>query len=75
MKTLLQIAAVLSLQFSFIGGVWLLDAALPLKSEVGAFIRIAIGSFLVLSAFFVGAILVFAAEEFGRSEGAAWSWD
>jgi len=42
---------------------------------VGAFIRIAIGSFLVLSAFFVGAILVFAAEEFGRSEGAAWSWD
>ena len=75
MKTLLPIAAVLSFLFPFVCGVWLLNAALPLKSEAGAFIRIAIGSFLVLSAFFVGAILVFAAGEFDRSEGAAWSWD
>ena len=67
MKTLLRIAAVLSFLVPFVCGVWLLEA--------GAFIRIAIGSFLVLSAFFVGAILVFAAEEFGRSEGATWSWD
>jgi len=36
MKTLLQIAAVLSFLFSFVCGVWLLNAALPLESEAGA---------------------------------------
>ena len=69
MKALLRIAAALSFLFPFVCGAWLLNAALPLKNEAGAFIPIAMGSFLVGNAFFVGALLLFAAEKFGGGDG------
>jgi hypothetical protein len=69
MKTLLRIAAVLSFLFPFVCGVGLLIAALSSASEVRGPIAIAIGSFLVGNAFFVGAILLFAAEKLSRNDG------
>ncbi|MBI4327857.1 MAG: hypothetical protein HY674_21715 [Chloroflexi bacterium] len=70
MKTLLRIVAVLSFLFPFVFGVWLLIAALSSKTEEDLLIPAAMGSFLVGNAFFVGAILLVAAEKFSRMMGA-----
>jgi uncharacterized membrane protein YgdD (TMEM256/DUF423 family) len=68
MKTLLRIAAVLSFLFPFVCGVGLLIAALCLRGEEAWFL-ITMGCFLVGNAFFVGAILLFAAEKLSRNDG------
>ena len=68
MKTLLRIAAVLSFLFPFVCGVWLLIPALSSKAS-DALIPITIGCFFVGNAFFVGAILLFAAEKLSRNDG------
>jgi hypothetical protein len=64
MKTLLRIAAVLSFGFFFAGGLGLVCIAGPTKSD--AFPLVAVGLFFIGMAFFVGAILLVAAERFGR---------
>jgi hypothetical protein len=68
MKTLLQMAAVLSFLFPFVFGVWLLIAAL---SSAGGdmLIAAAMGSFLIGNAFFVGGMLLVAAEKLNRYDG------
>jgi len=68
MKTLIRIAAVLSFLFPFVFGVWLLIAALSSKTE-DLLVLAAMGSFLVGNAFFVGAILLVAAEKLSRNDG------
>jgi hypothetical protein len=69
-KNLLRIAAVLSFLFPFIGGVWCpLQAAFSPKSDPDAALLAIIGCFLVGNAFFVGAILLFAAEKLSRNGG------
>jgi hypothetical protein len=72
MKTFLRIAAVLSFLFPFVCGVWLLITALSSEASdafITIFIPVAMGSFLVGNAFFVGAILLFAAEKLSRNDG------
>jgi CHASE2 domain-containing sensor protein len=68
MKTLLRIAAVLSFLFPFVCGVGLLLAGLSSQTKEDFWLPIAIGSFLVGNAFFVGAILLFAAEKLSRND-------
>jgi hypothetical protein len=69
MKTLLRIAAVLSFLFPFVCGVGLLIAALSSNTAEDLWIPAAMGSFLVGNAFFVGAMLLFAAEKLSRNDG------
>jgi len=68
MKTLLRIAAVLSFLFPFVFGMWLLIAALS-SSTKDLLVLAAMGAFLVGNAFFVGAMLLAAAEKLGRNDG------
>ena len=68
MKNLLRIAAVLSFLFPFVAGVGLLIVALSSNYSDGLLVG-AIGSFLVGNAFFVGAILLVAAEKLSRKDG------
>jgi hypothetical protein len=68
MKALLRIAAVLSFLFPFVSGVWVITAALSSTKE-DLIVLGAIGSFLVGNAFFVGAILLVAAERLCRNNG------
>ena len=67
MKTLLRIIAILAFLFPFIAGVALLNLAFSTTNKDGLLAG-AIGSFLVGNAFFVGAILLFAAEKVRRRE-------
>jgi D-arabinose 5-phosphate isomerase GutQ len=67
MKTLLRIAAVLSFVFFFAGGCQLLGIASPGRSGETA-LAIAMGLFFIGTAFFVGPILLVAAERFGRKD-------
>jgi hypothetical protein len=67
MKALLRITAVLAFVFPFVFGVALLGLAISSDYQDGL-IPGAIGSFLVGNAFFVGAMLLVAAEKFGRNE-------
>jgi len=68
MKALLRIAAVLSFLFPFVSGVGLLNVALSSTYKDGILAG-AIGSFLIGNAFFVGAMLLFAAEKLSRNHG------
>jgi hypothetical protein len=65
MKALLRTAAVLSFGFCFAGGLWLVGKAASEKNE-DLFLVVAVGLVLIGMAFFVGAILLVAAERFGR---------
>jgi hypothetical protein len=69
MRTLLRIAAALSFLFPFVCGVGLLVAALSSNTVKDLWIPAAMGSFLVGNAFFVGAMLLFAAEKLSRNDG------
>ena len=66
MKTLLRIAAVLSFLFFFVAGLCLLSRTL-FSPASDAFPLAAVGFFFVGTAFFVGPILLVAAEKFRRS--------
>ena len=68
MKTLLRTAAVLSFLFPFVSGMGMVIAALSTPKE-DMILLFAIGCFLVGNAFFVGGMLLVAAEKFGRHEG------
>ena len=67
MKTLLRIAAVLSFLFCVGGGLTILSQTLA-QSREDAFPLVAVGLVFVGSAFFLGAILLVAAERFGRKD-------
>jgi hypothetical protein len=67
MKTLLRMAAVLSFLFFFVGGGCLLIRA-PFLVASDAFPIMAVGFFFVGTAFFVGPILLVAAEKLSRNE-------
>lgn len=69
LKTLLRTTAGLSFLFPFVCGVWLLHAGLSSKTVEDSWFPIVIGSFLLGNAFFIGAILLFAAEKLGRNHG------
>jgi hypothetical protein len=70
MKKLLQIAAVLSFLFPFVGGMVLFAIALSSPSGDGeAAVLTVIGCFFVGLAFFAGAILLFAAEKVSLKDG------
>jgi len=69
MKKLLQIAAVLSFLFPFVGGVVLLIGAISSREGGEAAMLTVIGFFLIGNAFFVGAILLFAAEKLNPNDG------
>ncbi len=62
MKTLARIAAGLSSGFCLLGGLWILTKA-GFKSD-GDALSIAIGFYFVGKAFFVGPMLLMAAEKF-----------
>jgi hypothetical protein len=65
MRTFLRIAAALSFLFFFVGGGCLLSRA-PFMVAADALPIMAVGFFLVGTAFFVGPILLVAAEKFSR---------
>jgi hypothetical protein len=67
MKTLLRTAAALSFLFCAAGGGWILSQALAQPHE-DAFMVGAVGLFLVGIAFFLGGILVVAAERIGQKD-------
>ena len=67
MKTFLRITAGLAFLFPFVSGVGLLKLAISSDYKEGL-LPGAIGSFLVGNAIFVGAMLLVAAEKFGRNE-------
>ena|SRR5437588_2382115 len=67
LKGLLRIAAVLSFGCCFAGGAWLLGKALGSPHE-DMFLLAAIGLIFIGLAFFVGALLLFAAERLPRRE-------
>jgi hypothetical protein len=69
MKTLLRTAAGLSFLFPFICGVWLLLAGLSSRTVEDSWFPIVIGSFLLGNAFFIGAMLLFAAEKLSHNHG------
>ena len=69
MKTLLRAAAALSFFFFFAGGCLLLGKAAPMPGE-DLFPLVALGLVFVGTGFFVGAILLVAAERFGRKQDA-----
>jgi hypothetical protein len=63
MKTLARIGAVLSFLFCFTGGLWILSRAdFHSKDDI---LGTAIGFYFVGKAFFVGPMLLLAAEKFG----------
>lgn len=64
MRALLRIAAVLSFVFFSAGGCLLLGIAGLRKGET--FLLVPVGLFFIGTAFFVGPILLVAAERFGR---------
>ena len=68
MKTLLRVAAGLSFSFFFVGGLCILSviASSPASDTV---IPMALGCVFVGTAFFVGPLLLVAAEKFGRKDG------
>ena len=66
MKQFLRIAAVLSFLFCFTGGMWLLTKASFSKSDDS--LAIAMGFYFVGKAFFVGPMLLVAAQKFGGGE-------
>ena len=65
MKALLRIAALLSFVFFFAGGCLLVGKAGLNKNE-DLFLLVVVGLFFIGTAFFVGPILLVAAERFGR---------
>jgi hypothetical protein len=65
-KALLRIAAILAFLFPFFAGVALLKLAFSTTKEDGLLAGV-MGAFLVGNAFFVGAILLFAAEKIRRA--------
>jgi hypothetical protein len=67
MKTLLRTAAVLAFLPCFICGLWLLGAGFSAPTRQDTGIPIALGCFFLGMAFFVGAMLLFAAEKLGRN--------
>jgi hypothetical protein len=68
MKTALRISAVLSFLFFALGGLLLLGAAAN-QPRSDSLLVVVIAVFLLGVAFFVGPILLFAAERVGRKEG------
>ncbi len=68
MKTLLRTAAVLSFGFCFVAGLLILGNAVG-SGYKDAFMVAAVGLMFVGIAFFVGGILLVAAERFGRKGG------
>jgi hypothetical protein len=71
MKTLLRIAAVLSFSFCCVSGLLLVRTGLGALPASDAVPIAAVGLIFIGIAFFVGAILLFAAERVGRKhEGA-----
>jgi len=69
MKILLRIAAALAFLFPFLCGVGLLGAALSSNTTEDFWLPTAIGAFLVGNGFFVGAMLLFAAEKVRTNDG------
>ena len=68
MKTLLRIAAVFAFLLCFSGGLWILfDAGIKPNNAFGA----GIGLYFIGKAFFVGPMLLVAAEHLGRGGGNA----
>jgi hypothetical protein len=67
MKTILRIAAVLSFLFFFVGGFGFLSRAIGSPAS-DAFVLTAVGCFFVGTAFFVGPMLLVAAEKCARGE-------
>ncbi len=67
MKTLLRIAAVLSFGFFCVGGLVFLGMALPSTAR-DAWPMAVVGLTLIGTAFFVGPILLFAAERLGPKD-------
>ena len=67
MKTLLRIAAALSFLFFFLSGFCLLSRTL-FSPASDAFVLAAVGFFFVGTGFFIGPILLVAAEKFRRND-------
>ena len=68
MKSLLRVAAALSFGFCFLAGLLILGNAVA-SGYADAFMIAAVGLVLIGIAFFVGAILMVAAEKLGRKAG------
>lgn len=69
MKTALRFAAAVGFLIPFIPGVWLIRSGFSAPTTQDMAIPIAIGAFLAGNAVFVGAVLLFAAENLGDARG------
>jgi hypothetical protein len=69
MKTLLRVAAGLSFLFFFVGGLCFLSVVASSSPASDTVIPMALGFFFVGIAFFVGPLLLVAAEKFSRKDG------
>jgi hypothetical protein len=73
MKTLARVAAVVAFLFCLIGGLWILSQV-GFKSKGDDAVWTGLGLYFVGKAFFVGPMLLVAAEQLGRGAGPTAGW-